>query len=101
MNLTIVHIGGTTKTVELEDMTPTGGWIQVRYPNGGGCYNFHLSHGQIETKRSDPPLWHMDDADLEKCREIARERKIRWRARRGGATQAAQGEGAEQANRDV
>lgn len=83
MKLTIVHAGGTTKEVELEDLVQAGGWVQVRYPHGAGCYRFALAPGRIEHKRNEQPLWRLSDADLERMRELAKERKIKWRPARG------------------
>lgn len=97
MNLTIVHYGGTRKTVELEDITPQG-WVQVRYPNGGGCYRFSLVHGRIEVKRGAEPEWSLEPDDLERCKAIATERKIKPRKQaRCRPTAEAKGETAEQA----
>lgn len=78
MKLTIIHFGGTRKTVELEDITPQG-WVQVRYPNGGGCYRFALAHGNIETKRGVSPEWRLDAADLAQLKEQAVALKIKTR----------------------
>lgn len=87
MKITIFHFGGTRKIVELEDITPTG-WAQVRYPNGGGCYRFALAHGRMERARGEESRWALDPGDLEKLRELARERNIKWRKPRapGGPT---------------
>ena len=77
--LTIVHLGGTEKTVEFEGLIPTGGWVQVRYPNGGGCYSFALAHGGIEAKRGEPATWRLADSDLEAARALAKIEKVKWR----------------------
>jgi hypothetical protein len=81
--LTIRHVGGTVKTVEFEGLIPSGGWVQVRYPNGAGCYSFALAHGRVETKRGETALWSLDAADLERARELAKEAKVKWRKPRG------------------
>lgn len=47
-------------------------WVQLRFPNFSGCYNFSLSTGWIEHKRGHLPDWYMLDTDLEKLREEAR-----------------------------
>lgn len=78
MKLTILHFGGTRKEVELEDITPTG-WVQVRYPNGGGCYRFSLVHGRAEASRGTEPAWSLDPDDLESMRALAAERKVKVR----------------------
>ena len=78
MDLTIVHFGGTRKTVALEDITPQG-WIQVRYPNGGGCYSFSLVHGRMETKRGVEPEWRIDATDFERLKALASGRGIKPR----------------------
>jgi len=81
MQITIVHFGGTRKVVALEDITPQG-WIQVRYPNGGGCYSFSLVHGRMETKRGVEPEWHIEPADFERLKALAAERKIKPKKQR-------------------
>jgi hypothetical protein len=83
MQLTIIHVGGTEKVVEFEGLIPTGGWIQVRYPHGAGCYSFALAHGRIECKRGETALWRLADADLEQMRELAKKEKVKWRKPRG------------------
>ena len=81
MKMTIVHFGGTEKVVEFEDILANG-WVQVRYPNGAGCYRFALAHGNIEAARGVQPEWRLSDLDLAAMRALAAERKIKVRKQR-------------------
>jgi hypothetical protein len=76
MKLTIIHVGGSEKTVEFESFDAPRPWIRVRYPKGAGIFSFALAHGAIEHKRGESPQWFLAEDDLEKLRVAAREARI-------------------------
>lgn len=78
MSIAIVHLGGTTKTCELEGFDPPRPWVRLRYPNGGGIFAFALAHGGIESKRGTLPEWRIEEADLALLRAEARAAGIRF-----------------------
>lgn len=78
MNVTIVHTGGSEKSVEFIGFDAPRPWIRVRYPNGGGVFSFALAHGAIEAKRSEHPQWRIAPKDLAKLRELATAEKVKF-----------------------
>lgn len=78
MNVTIVHLGGSTKLCDFDCFDAPRPWIRLRYPNGGGIWSFALAHGGIESKRGTMPEWRISDDDLATLRAAAKDLNIKF-----------------------